>query len=75
MFIICLGGSSSSKVATPAVAPPAPEATPEEVITPEDTTVKANERKQAKAKGTGLTNYISPDVNVGDSGSGVNVPQ
>ena len=69
---MCLGGSKQT-TATPAVAPPAPEATPEEVIAPEETTAKGKEKKQAKTKATGLDSYRS-DINTGGTGSGLNVP-
>lgn len=65
---MCLG-SSKTPTATAAEAPPAPEATPEEIIAPEDTQVKAQEKKQTKVKASGLDQYRT------DNGSsGLNVP-
>ena len=72
MFTICLGGSKSTP-AKAAEAPPAPEATPEEVVLKEDTSTKQNERKQTKTKASGLDNYRS-DLGTGDTGSGLNIP-
>ena len=46
---MCLGSSEAPK-AVAAEAPPAPEPTPEEVIAPEETTAKAQEKKQTKVK-------------------------
>ena len=69
---MCLGGNKTT-TSTPAVAPPAPEATPEEVIAPEETMSKGKEKKQAKTKATGLDGYRS-DINTGGTGSGLNVP-
>lgn len=70
MIDICFSSNQQAKAAE---APPAPEATPESVIAPEDTTGKASERKQTKAKGTGLSNYTN-DLNTDGGGSGLNVP-
>lgn len=65
---MCLGSSEAPK-AVAAEAPPAPEPTPEEVIAPEETTAKAQEKKQTKIKASGLDAYRT------DNGSsGLNVP-
>ena len=65
---MCLG-SSKPEVVKPAEAPPAPEATPEDIIAPEATDEKARQRKQQKTKATGLDAYkTSTDV------TGLNVP-
>lgn len=70
---MCLGGGSTQVVQKPAEAPPAPEATPEEVIAPEETSAKGKEKKQAKTKASGLDAYRS-DINTGGTGTGLNVP-
>lgn len=62
-------GSSKTPNAVAAEAPPAPEPTPEEIIAPEETQVKAQEKKQTKVKASGLDQYRT------DNGSsGLNVP-
>lgn len=73
---MCLGGSSSSTPAKAAEAPPAPEATPEELITTEETATKAKDRKQTKTKAAGLDNYRTDNgLNTDTGGSGLNVPK
>ena len=68
---MCFGGDQQQIKA--AEAPPAPEATPEEeVMAPEETIDKGNDRKQKKIKGTGLDNYRT-DLGVSDKGTGLNV--
>lgn len=62
--------SSSNQTVKAAEAPPAPEATPEEVIAPEATETKQQERKQTKQKAAGLDAYRT---DIGAS-SGLNVP-
>ena len=75
-FIICFGSNNPPKVEA-AKAPPAPEPTPQEIITPEETTAQANERKQSKGKATGVGQYRATDLNIpgSDEGSGLNVPK
>ena len=68
---MCFGGEQQIKAAE---APPAPEPTPEEVITSEDTTAKSNDRKTRKAKATGLDAYKTDLGLAGDKG-GLNVPR
>lgn len=70
---MCLGGGTR-EVIKAAEAPPAPEPTPEEVITSEDTTAKSNDRKTRKAKATGLDSYKTDLGLAGDKG-GLNVPR
>ena len=67
---MCFGGDQQQIKA--AEAPPASEATPEEVMAPEETIDKGNDRKQKKIKGTGLDNYRT-DLGVSDKGTGLNV--
>ena len=69
---MCFGGDQQQIKA--AEAPPAPEPTPEEVITNEDTTAKSNDRKTRKAKATGLDSYRTDLGLAGDKG-GLNVPK
>ena len=71
---MCLGGGTTTEVIKAAEAPPAPEPTPEEVITSEDTTAKSNDRKTRKAKATGLDAYKTDLGLAGDKG-GLNVPR
>lgn len=68
---MCFGSERTVKAAE---APPAPEATPEAVIAPEETTTASNDRKQKKAKATGLDAYRT-DLGITDKGSGINVPR
>ena len=70
---MCLGGGTR-EVIKAAEAPPAPEPTPEEVITSEDTTTQSNDRKTRKAKATGLDDYKTDLGLAGDKG-GLNVPR
>lgn len=71
---MCFGSGGSSPPVQPAVAPPAPEATPEEVIPSEDSSALGNDKKNVKKKAAGLTTYKT-DLSVPNAtDTGVSIP-
>lgn len=67
-------GSQKTETVKPAEAPPAPEATPDEVIPSEESSETGNTRKTIKKKASGLSSYQTNPLSINSTGSGLNVP-